>query len=63
MQESLIGALERARNFASAKQIATILATVSGYTPAQLDRIRTASIENPQVRESWGVAEIIKSLS
>ena len=63
MRDSLVGALERAKNFASAKQIATMLATVSGFSEGQLKRLRTACIENPQVRESWGVPEIIKSLS
>ena len=63
MQDSLVGALERANSFASAKQIATMLATMSGFSEGQLERIRTACAENPQVRESWGVREIIKSLS
>ena len=62
MQDSLVGALERAKSFASAKQIATMLATVSGFSSRQLERLKIACTENPQVRESWGVPEIIKNL-
>ena len=63
MRDSLVGALERAKSFASAKEIATMLATISGFSKGQLERLRTACIKNPQVRESWGVPEIIKNLS
>jgi hypothetical protein len=63
MRDSLVGALERARSFAAAKQVATMLATVSGFSEGQLERLRIACVENPQVRESWGVPEIIKKLS
>jgi hypothetical protein len=63
MRDSLVAALERAKTFATAKQVATMLATVTGFSPAQLERLRTACSENSQVSGSWGVPEIISNLT
>ena len=63
MQEALVSALERAGSFATAKQIATMLTTVKGFTPGQLKRLAKAAKDNTQVLHSWGVPEMIESLS
>ena len=62
MRDALVGALERAKSFASAKQIATMLASVDGFNDAQRDRLANAVRDNSQVRESWGAPEIIKKI-
>ena len=63
MRDALVGALERSRSFDMSRQIANILATLSGFSQQQLESLRTTAVENGQVREAWGVAEIIGKLS
>ena len=63
MRDALVGALERAKSFASAKQIATMLTSVDGFSHAQRSRLTTAMRDNSQVRESWGVPEMIKKIT
>lgn len=63
MRDALVGGLVQAKSFATAKQVATMLTTVTGFSAGQLERLTTACQENPQVRGSWGVFEMINSLS